>query len=78
MLDYLRSFPGQVKSTIGITIVLSIFFILFYFIKLRKINPMEKTPKWIIPFTMIVDLINNFVKTNIGKRWRVYSPYFTT
>ena len=78
MLDYLRSFPGQVKSTIGITIVLSIFFILFYFIKLRKIDPMEKTPKWIIPFTMIVDLINNFVKTNIGKRWRVYAPYFTT
>lgn len=77
MLDYLRSFPGQVKSTIGITLILCIVFILLYF-KIKKVDPMGKTPLWLVPFIMIVEMINNFVRTNIGTRWKSYAPYFTT
>lgn len=39
---------------------------------------MAKTPLWLVPFIMIVELINNFCKANIGLRWKSYAPYFTT
>ncbi len=64
-------------STIIIVFVLSIlFFIMSFFIK--KIDPMKKTPLWLIPFIMLVDGLNNFVKDTIGKRWKSYSPWFLT
>ncbi len=74
--DYLRDdFSGQVKSLIGITIVLIIVsIILGHFIK--KVDPAKKTPLWLVPLIFIVDLINTFTKSNIGKRWKAYAPYF--
>jgi len=64
-------------STIIIVAVLSIvFFIMSLFIK--KVDPMKKTPLWLIPFIMIVEVVNNFVKDTIGKRWKSYSPWFLT
>ena len=64
-------------STIIIVGVLSIvFFIMSFFIK--KVDPMKKTPLWLIPFIMIVEVVNNFVKDTIGKRWKSYSPWFLT
>ena len=64
-------------STIIIVAVLSIvFFIMSFFIK--KVDPMKKTPLWLIPFIMIVEVVNNFVKDTIGKRWKSYSPWFLT
>lgn len=39
---------------------------------------MKKTPLWLIPFIMIVEVVNNFVKDTIGKRWKSYSPWFLT
>ena len=64
-------------STIIIVGVLSIvFFIMSFFIK--KVDPMKKTPLWLIPFIMIVEIVNNFVKDTIGKRWKSYSPWFLT
>lgn len=72
-----REYPGQIKSTIGIVVVLCLFFIIFsYFIK--KVDPLGKTPKWLIPAIAIVKLINNTTKTNIGKRWKTLSPMFLT
>jgi F-type H+-transporting ATPase subunit a len=32
----------------------------------------------LVPFLWIVDLLNGFVKENIGKRWKSYSPWFLT
>ena len=64
-------------STIIIVGVLSIvFFIMSFFIK--KVDHMKKTPLWLIPFIMIVEIVNNFVKDTIGKRWKSYSPWFLT
>lgn len=77
VVSYLREFPGQVKMTVLLVIVLLVFFlILGHFIK--KVDPSKKTPKWLVPFIMIVELINGFTKNNIGKRWKSYAPYFTT
>jgi len=70
-----RAIPGQIKSVVGITVVLVILFmILGHFIK--KVDPTKKTPMWLVPWILLVELINNFTKTNIGKRWKSYAPYF--
>ena len=41
--------PDQVVSTIIITIVLSIIFIIVG-CKIKKVKPEDKTPVWMIPF----------------------------
>lgn len=68
---------SAIVSTLIITGVLCLFFmILSIFIK--KVDPMKKTPLWLVPFMWVVDLVNSFVKENIGKRWKSYSPWFLT
>ena len=69
--------PDQVVSTIIITLVLSLIIILVG-IKIKKVDPKGKTPIWLIPFIILVDMINNTTKENIGKRWKSYAPYFLT
>jgi F-type H+-transporting ATPase subunit a len=44
--------------------------------KIKKVDPLGDVPKWLIPFVSIVEIINNFSKNNIGKRWKHYAPYF--
>ena len=39
---------------------------------------MKKTPLWLIPFMWLVDMMNGYIKVNIGKRWKAYSPWFLT
>ena len=76
VMNYLRNeFSGQVKSLIGITIVLSIVCIIIGH-RIKKVDPTKKTPLWLVPLIFIVDLINSFAKVNIGKRWKAYAPYF--
>ena len=75
-MTILYSLNKPMLSTIIITAVLCVFFILFYFLALRKIDPLKKTPKWLIPFLFIVDLINVFVKDNIGVRWKTFAQWF--
>lgn len=83
MNEFWRSFcdlgtiSKPVASTLIITLILSVFFILLSF-KLKKVDPLKKTSKWVTPFLMIVEMINNFIKQNIGKRWKSYSPWFLT
>ena len=69
--------PDQVVSTIIITIVLSIIFIIVG-CKIKKVKPEDKTPVWMIPFIILVDLINKMTKENVGKFWKSYAPYFLT
>lgn len=68
-------FLGQVSSMLIITLVLSIIIILVG-LKIRKVDPEGKTPKWLVPIITLVSIINNFTKQNIGKRWKSYSWYF--
>lgn len=69
--------PQQIISTIIITVVLSIIFIIVG-CKIKKVDPKGKTPVWMIPFVILVDLINKMTKENVGKFWKAYAPYFLT
>lgn len=62
-------------STIIITAVLCVVFIALSFL-IKKVDPMKKTPIWLIPFLWLTDMINSFIKENIGMRWRSYAPWF--
>ena len=81
MAEFWRSFcdvgtiSKPVLSTIIIVVVLCIIFILLSF-KIKKVDPLQKTPLWLVPFMMLVDMINTFIKQNIGKRWKSFSPWF--
>ena len=74
LVDYYINLPPQVKSTLIITTVLIIASILLG-LKIRKLKPTDKPPLIIVLLEMVVDVINNLVKTNIGKRWKFYAPY---
>lgn len=67
----------QMMSTIIITVVLCLIVILVG-LKVKKLNPKGETPKWLIPFIMLVEWVNNSCKENFGRRWKSYAPYFLT
>lgn len=69
--------PNQIYSSIIIVVVLSIILIVAGK-KIKKVDPKGKTPTWLVPFIILVDLINKMTKENIGKRWKAYAPYFLT
>lgn len=81
MSDFWQSFfdLGTIKkpvaSTVLITAILCIVFILLSF-KIKKVDPLKKTPLWLVPFLMLIEIINNFIKQNIGKKWKFYAPWF--
>ena len=76
-MTLLYTMPSAIRSTIIIVGVLCLFFIILFFF-IRRVNPLKRTPLWLVPFMWIVDLINGSVKANIGKRWKIYSPWFLT
>ena len=65
----------SVMSTLIITVVLCLVFILLSF-KIKKVDPLKKTPLWLVPMMMLVEMMNNFIKQNIGKRWKTFAPWF--
>lgn len=65
----------QVYATMFITLVLSIVIIIIGS-RIKKIKPEDKTPLWLVPFIILVDMINKLSKENLGKRWKAYAPYF--
>ena len=69
--------PDQIKSTIIVTSVLCVAIIILG-LCIRRVKPEDKTPVWLIPFIILVDLINNITKDNIGRNWKKYAPYFLT
>ncbi len=46
--------------------------------KVEKLDPLGKTPLWVVPFIFVVDLINNFTKENLGKKYKLYAPYIVS
>lgn len=68
---------SAITGTLIIVGALCLFFFILFFI-LRKIDPLKKTPLWLVPFVWLVDMMNNFVKDSIGKRWKAYAPWFLT
>lgn len=76
-MTFLYDFYGPMKASVIIIAVLCIFFIILSFF-IKKVDPSKKTPLWLVPFLWIVDLVNGFVKENIGMRWKSYAPWFLT
>ena len=75
--DFFSPLGGSILGTIIITLALCI--ILPIVGKcFEKSDPKSKTKLWMVPFIWIVDLLNGFIKNNIGKRWRSYAPWFVT
>lgn len=68
---------SAILSTLIIVGVLCVFFIILSFF-IKKVDPMKRTPMWLVPFMWLVDLMNGFIKENIGVKWRIYSPWFLT
>lgn len=68
---------SAIKSSLIIVGVLVVFFIVMYFF-IRRVDPLKKTPIWLIPFLWVVDIVNSNVKNLIGKRWKTYAPLFLT
>lgn len=81
MNEFWKSFfsplNGQIKATLILVGVLSISIIALSFL-FRKLDYKKKTPLWAVPFVWLVDLVNGFVKSNIGKRWKQYAPWFVS
>lgn len=71
----LSSISKPVASTIIITLIICLISILLSF-RIKKLDPLKKTPLWLIPLIMLVEIINNFIKQNIGKRWKTFAPWF--
>ena len=72
-----QAIPSQVISSIIITMILCLVFILVG-LKIKRVKPGEKTPVWMIPFIILVDLINGLTKDNMGRNWKKYAPYYLT
>ena len=64
-------FGDQMSSMIKVTIVLAIIIIILG-ILIRKVDSKKKTPIWLTVLVMLVSIVNNFVKSNIGKRFRTF------
>ena len=79
MNEFWESFFSVPNSQIRATIIIVIALIILFAVlnpKFKKLNPAEKTPLWAVPFVWLVDLINGFVRSNIGRRWKSYAPWF--
>ena len=74
---YWQNMNGPIQATLLITGGLILFFLILFFV-LKKVDPLKKTPLWLVPFLWIVDLIKGFVKDSIGIRWKSYAPWFLT
>ena len=61
------NFNEQMKSMLIVTLVLAIIIIILGLL-IRRVDPKKKTPLWLVPIVWIVSIINDFTKTNIGKR----------
>ena len=73
----LSALPLQIYSAIIITVVLSIIIIIVGCC-IKRVKPEDKVPVWMVPFIILVDMINKISKENLGKFWKTYAPYFLT
>lgn len=62
-------------------IIIFVFLVILLLIlghKIKKVDPLNDIPLWLIPWISLVQLINSFTKSNIGRRWKRYAPIFLT
>ena len=62
-------------------IIIFVFLVILLLIlghKIKKVDPLNDIPLWLIPWISLGQLINSFTKSNIGRRWKRYAPIFLT
>lgn len=67
-------FTDQVKSLLILTPIIIIIAVLVG-LRLKKIKPNDKPPKYLVVLELIISTINGFLKIVIGRNWKKYSPY---
>lgn len=73
--DYYVNLSPSIKATVVLTIIILIALVIIR-IKLAS-HDATKTPKGIILLSeWLVEVVNNFTKDIIGKRWKSLAPYF--
>lgn len=77
MIEFLKKYPPQLKSSIIIIIFLIILIIIVGF-KMNQNIKNNKETKLLILLEAFVNYINNFVRLNIGRRWKFFSPFILT
>lgn len=71
------AFNQQIIVSLVIVLLLCLFAILISK-KIDKLKPDDKPPMLISIFEMVASIINNFVKSTMGKKWKSYAPYIFT
>jgi F-type H+-transporting ATPase subunit a len=77
-MTLLLSGIGDQMLSLFIIFVFLVILLLVVGHKIKKVDPLKDVPVWLIPWISLVELINNFTKSNIGKRWKRYAPIFLT
>ena len=70
--------PGVGDQMLSLLIIFLVLLIVIIIVgvKIKKVDPLGDVPTWMIPWISITEIVNNFTKTNIGRRWKHYAPYF--
>lgn len=77
LVDFWKSLTPSIKSTIIITVVLLIFIIIIR-IMMRNYDSTKPAKGLILFVEKFFKLMNNFTKEMMGKRWKIFAPYFIT
>ncbi len=77
LVDFWNSLTPSIKSTIIITIALLIFIVIIR-ILMRNYDSTKPAKGLILFVEKFVKLMNNFSKEMMGKRFKIFAPYFIT
>ena len=77
LVDFWQSLTPSIKSTIIITIALLIFIVILR-VLLRKYDSAHPAKGIVLFVEKFFKLMNDFSKEMMGKRWKVFAPYFIT
>ena len=77
LIDFWSSLTPSIKSTIIITIVLLVLIVILR-IMMRNYDSTRPAKGIILIVEKFFRLMNDFTKEMMGKRWKIFAPYFIT
>ena len=77
LVDFWLGLTPSIKSTIIITIALLIFIVILR-ILMKKYDSAHPAKGIVLFVEKFFKLMNNFSKEMMGKRWKIFAPYFIT
>lgn len=73
ILNYLTDIPTYFLTSLGIIFAISLFSVIVSF-KVKKLDVREKPNKFLALIISFVEMMNNFIKSYIGKHWKFLAP----